>query len=66
MVQPLAQHDGNNRPCFDEVRVLENYMATCVEDGSGFLFLSQKGARRSRYRNRPSAARISSSRSCLR
>jgi len=43
-VQPLAEHKGNNRALFDEVRVLKTYLAERVEDGSGFLFLSQKGS----------------------
>lgn len=43
-VQPLAQHKGNNRALFDEVRALKTYLAERIEDGSGFLFLSQKGA----------------------
>ena len=43
-VQPLAEHAGNNRALFDEVRVLKTYLAERKEDGSGFLFLSQKGS----------------------
>ena len=43
-VQPLAEHAGNNRALFDEVRVLKAYLAERKEDGSGFLFLSQKGS----------------------
>jgi len=43
-VQPLAEHAGNNRALFDEVRVLKTYLAERNEDGSGYLFLSQKGS----------------------
>jgi site-specific recombinase XerD len=43
-VQPLAEHKGNNRALFDEVRVLKAYLAERTEDGSGYLFLSQKGS----------------------
>ncbi len=42
-VQPVPQHKGNNRAFFDEVRVLKAYLAERIEDGSGYLFLSQKG-----------------------
>jgi site-specific recombinase XerD len=43
-VQSLAEHAGNNRALFDEVRVLKFYLAKRHEDGSGYLFLSQKGS----------------------
>jgi site-specific recombinase XerD len=43
-MQPLAEHKGNNRALFDEVRVLKTYLAERTEDGSGYLFLSQKGS----------------------
>lgn len=43
-VQPLAEHKGNNRALFDEVRVLKTYLVERTEDGSEYLFLSQKGS----------------------
>src|SRR5579859_1474107 len=40
-VQPMHVHRGE--PLLDEVKVLKSYLAERVEDGSGHLFLSQKG-----------------------
>lgn len=42
-VQPLSGHKGNNRSLYDEIVVLKRYLADRREDGSGYLFLSQKG-----------------------
>ena len=42
-VQSLAEHKGDNRSLFDEIIVLKRWLAERVDDGSGFLFLSQKG-----------------------
>jgi site-specific recombinase XerD len=42
-VQPLYEHRG--QPLLDEVRALREWLRERREDGSGFLFLSQKGAR---------------------
>jgi type 1 fimbriae regulatory protein FimB len=47
-VQPLAEHKGDNRSLFDELVVLKRYLAERREDGSGYLFLSQKGGALSR------------------
>jgi type 1 fimbriae regulatory protein FimB len=46
--QPLAEHKGDNRSLFDEVLVLKRWLAERVEDGSGYVFLSQKGGSLSR------------------
>ena len=40
-VQPLSEHRG--QPLLDEVKALKACLAERVEDGSGYLFLSQKG-----------------------
>jgi type 1 fimbriae regulatory protein FimB len=45
-VQPLHAHRGE--PLLDEVKVLKAYLANRKDDGSGFLFLSQKGGAMSR------------------
>jgi type 1 fimbriae regulatory protein FimB len=45
-VQPMHVHRGE--PLLDEVKVLKAYLAERVEDGSGYLFLSQKGGAMSR------------------
>lgn len=47
-VQPLAEHRGDNRSLFDEIVVLKRWLAERKEDGSGYVFLSQKGGRLSR------------------
>ena len=44
--QPMHVHRGE--PLLDEVKVLKAYLAERVEDGSGYLFLSQKGGAMSR------------------
>jgi type 1 fimbriae regulatory protein FimB len=45
-IQPMHVHRGE--PLLDEVKVLKAYLAERVEDGSGYLFLSQKGGAMSR------------------
>jgi len=45
-VQPLHVHRGE--PLLDELKVLKTYLAERKDDGSGFLFLSQKGGAMSR------------------
>jgi type 1 fimbriae regulatory protein FimB len=45
-VQPMHVHRGE--PLLDEVKTLKAYLAERVDDGSGFLFLSQKGGAMSR------------------
>ncbi|MFZ3377710.1 MAG: site-specific integrase [Chthoniobacterales bacterium] len=47
-VQPLDAHKGDNRSVFDEIVVLKRWLAERVEDGSGYVFLSQKGGALSR------------------
>jgi type 1 fimbriae regulatory protein FimB len=42
-VQPLYEHRG--QPLLDEVRAIRQWLPERREDGSGFLFLSQKGSR---------------------
>jgi type 1 fimbriae regulatory protein FimB len=44
--QPMHVHRGE--PLLDEVKALRAYLAERKEDGSGFLFLSQKGGAMSR------------------
>jgi type 1 fimbriae regulatory protein FimB len=46
--QPLAEHKGDNRSLFDELVVLKRWLAERIEDGSGYVFLSQKGGALSR------------------
>jgi|HubBroStandDraft_2_1064218.scaffolds.fasta_scaffold00505_7 type 1 fimbriae regulatory protein FimB len=45
-IQTMHVHRGE--PLLDEVKTLKTYLAERVEDGSGFLFLSQKGGAMSR------------------
>ena len=45
-VQQLHAHRG--QPLLDEIKVLKVYLAERKDDGSGFLFLSQKGGRMTR------------------
>jgi type 1 fimbriae regulatory protein FimB len=45
-IQPMHVHRGE--PLLDEVKVLKAYLAERKEDGSGYLFLSQKGGAMSR------------------
>jgi type 1 fimbriae regulatory protein FimB len=45
-VQPMHVHRGE--PLLDEVKVLKAYLSEREDDGSGFLFLSQKGGALSR------------------
>jgi type 1 fimbriae regulatory protein FimB len=45
-VQPMHVHRGE--PLLDEVKALKAYLAERREDGSGYLFLSQKGGGMSR------------------
>jgi hypothetical protein len=40
-VQPLSEHRGI--PLLDEVKAIKSWLSARVEDGSGYLFLSQKG-----------------------
>lgn len=47
-VQPLAEHKGDNRSLFDEIVVFKRWLAERKEDGSGYVFLSQKGGELSR------------------
>jgi integrase/recombinase XerD len=42
-VQPICRHPG--QPLLDEFRALKAWLAERRDDGSGFLFLSQKGGR---------------------
>jgi len=46
--QPLSEHKGDNRSLFDEIVVLKRWLGERVEDGSGYIFLSQKGGALSR------------------
>jgi type 1 fimbriae regulatory protein FimB len=46
--QALNEHKGDNRSLFDEIAVLKRWLAERVEDGSGYMFLSQKGGPLSR------------------
>ena len=45
-VQPLSEHRGI--PLLDEVKAIKSWLSARVEDGSGYLFLSQKGGPLSR------------------
>ena len=45
-VQPISRHPG--QPLLDEFRALKAWLTQRKEDGSGFLFLSQKGGRMDR------------------
>jgi len=42
-VQPIAEHRGDARSLYDEIVVLKRWLAERIEDGSNYLFLSQKG-----------------------
>jgi type 1 fimbriae regulatory protein FimB len=42
-VQPIPEHRGDARSLYDEIVVLKRWLAERIEDGSNYLFLSQKG-----------------------
>jgi site-specific recombinase XerD len=46
--QALNEHKGDNRSLFDEIAVLRRWLSDRAEDGSGYVFLSQKGGALSR------------------
>jgi site-specific recombinase XerD len=47
-MQPLWEHRGDARRLYDEIRVLKHWLSLREDDGSGYVFLSQKGGAVSR------------------